>query len=85
MPISRVRRATVNDISEWMPVADSSNTMNEISQATEVSAQFDRGLPAPHLGERLHVGQPDRRIDVGGNRAQARWRTRPDRARARRG
>ena len=35
MPISRVRRATVNDISEWMPVAESSSTMNEISQATD--------------------------------------------------
>ena len=47
MPISRVRRATVNDISEWMPVADSSSTMNEISQATEVSAQFLFASPPP--------------------------------------
>ena len=47
MPISRVRRATVNDISEWMPVADSSSTMNDTSQATDVSAQFAFASPPP--------------------------------------
>jgi hypothetical protein len=72
MPISRVRRATVNDISAWMPVADSSSTMNEISHATDVSAQFSGRLAAAHPGERLDVGEPDRRIDVGGDLAQAR-------------
>ena len=40
MPISRVRRATMNDINAWIPVAESSSTMNETSYATAVSAQF---------------------------------------------
>ena len=45
IPISRVRRATVNDISEWMPVAERSNTMNEINHATPVSVQLSVAPP----------------------------------------
>lgn len=33
-------RATVKDIREWIPVAESNNTMNETSHATPVSAQL---------------------------------------------
>ena len=72
MPISRVRRATVNDISEWMPVAESSSTMNEISQATEVSAQFVCASPPPTLASGWTSVSRIVRIDVGGDRAQAR-------------
>ena len=46
MPISRVRRATVNDISEWMPVAESSST-SEINQAMNVAAQVSVASPPP--------------------------------------
>ena len=60
MPISRVRRATVNDISEWMPVADSSSTMNETSHAPSQRPVRLR-LAAADLRERLDIGQPDRR------------------------
>src|SRR5688572_22908266 len=45
IPISRVRRATVNDISEWMPVAERSNTMNVINHATAVSVQLSVAPP----------------------------------------
>jgi len=47
MPISRVRLATVNDMREWMPVADNNSTMKPTSQATAVRVQFSCASPPP--------------------------------------
>ena len=53
IPISLVRRETVNDISEWMPDVESSSTINAMNPATAVSVQLIVASPPPALASAL--------------------------------